>query len=87
MTIIEFGTQHCQCCPKVASSRDGAHDFFRYSPMNNALSPSRADARETVKFRHSHLIHSRPMKHIIKSLNETTHGYMNGLTMPINSTF
>ena len=31
-------------CPKVACSRDGA----RYSPVNNALSTSRADARETV---------------------------------------
>ena len=35
-------------CPKVACSRDGASDFFCYSPVNNALSPSRADARETV---------------------------------------
>ena len=31
-------------CPKVACSRDGARD----SPVNNALSLSRADARETV---------------------------------------
>ena len=38
--------------------------FFRHSPVNNALSPSCADARETVKFRHSHVIHSRPMKHM-----------------------
>ena len=35
-------------CPKVACSRDGAREFFCYSPVNNALSPSRADARETV---------------------------------------
>ena len=34
--------------PKVACSLDGARDFFRYSPANNALSLSRADARETV---------------------------------------
>ena len=40
--------QQCQFCPKVASSRDGSRDFFRYSPVNNAFSPSRADARETV---------------------------------------
>ena len=26
-------------CPKVACSCDGARDFFRYSPVNNALSP------------------------------------------------
>ena len=45
---VKFGTQQCQFCPKVASSHDGARDFFRYSPVNNALSPSRADARETV---------------------------------------
>ena len=32
-------------CPKVACSRDGARDFFCYSLVNNALSPSRADAR------------------------------------------
>ena len=32
---------------KVACSRDGARDFF-YSLVNNALSPSRADAKETV---------------------------------------
>ena len=44
MTLIEFGTQQCQFCPKVAASRDGACDFFRYSPVNNALSPSRAVA-------------------------------------------
>ena len=25
---IEFGTQQCQFCPKVASLRDGARDFF-----------------------------------------------------------
>ena len=49
MTLIESGPQQCQFCAKlVASSRDGACDFFRYSPVNNALSPSRADARETV---------------------------------------
>ena len=48
MTLIEFGTQQCQFCVKVTSSRDGARDFFRYSPVNNALSPSHADARETV---------------------------------------
>ena len=35
-------------CPKVACSRDGARDFFCDSPVNNALSPSRADANETV---------------------------------------
>ena len=35
-------------CPKVACSRDGARDSFCYSPVNNALSPSRADARKTV---------------------------------------
>ena len=36
-------------CPKVACPRDGARDFFFVnSPVNNALSPSRADARETV---------------------------------------
>ena len=35
-------------CPKVACSRDGARDFFCYSPVNNALSPLRTDARETV---------------------------------------
>ena len=35
-------------CPKVAYSRDGARDFVCYSPVNNALSPSRADERETV---------------------------------------
>ena len=34
-------------CPKVACFRDGSRDFF-YSPVNNTLSPSRADARETV---------------------------------------
>ena len=34
-------------CPKVACSRDCARDFFCYSTVNNALSPSRADARET----------------------------------------
>ena len=28
-------------CPKVACSSDGARDFFCYSPVNNALSPSR----------------------------------------------
>ena len=44
MMLIEFGTQQCQFCPKVASLRDGARDFFHYSPVNNALSPSRADA-------------------------------------------
>ena len=27
---------------------DDACDFFRYSPVNNALSPSRADARKTL---------------------------------------
>ena len=48
MTLIEFGTQQCQFCPTVVSSHDGACDFFHYSPVNNALSPSRADARETV---------------------------------------
>ena len=48
MTFIEFGTQECQFCLKVASSRDGAREFFPYSPVNNALSPFRADARETV---------------------------------------
>ena len=48
MTSIEFGTQQCQFFPKVASSRDGACDFFRYSPVYNALSPTRADAKETV---------------------------------------
>ena len=48
MTLIEFGTQQCQFCPKVASSRDGACDFFRYSSVNNAWPPSRAAARETV---------------------------------------
>ncbi len=26
---------------KVAPSRDGARDFFRYSPVDNVLSPSR----------------------------------------------
>ena len=41
-TFVVFG------CPKVACSRDGARDFFCYSPVDNALSPSRADARETV---------------------------------------
>ena len=36
-------------CPKIACSRDGARDFFViHAPVNNALSPSRADARETV---------------------------------------
>ena len=30
-------------CPKVACCRDGARDFFCYSPVNNALSPSRAE--------------------------------------------
>ena len=35
-------------CPKVACSRDGALYFFCYSLVNNALSSSRADARETV---------------------------------------
>ena len=37
-------------CRKVACSRDGGREqiFFCYSPVNNALSPSRADARETV---------------------------------------
>ena len=36
-------------CPKVACSCDGARDFFTgYSPVNNELSPSRADARDTV---------------------------------------
>ena len=35
-------------CPKVACSRDSARDFFGYSPVNNALSHSSADARETV---------------------------------------
>ena len=35
-------------CSKVPCSRDGARDFFCYSPVNNALSPPRADARETV---------------------------------------
>ena len=35
-------------CPKVACSRDGSRDFFCYQPVNIALSPSRADARETV---------------------------------------
>ena len=34
-------------CPKVACSNDGAGDFC-YSPVNNALSLLRADARETV---------------------------------------
>ena len=34
--------------PKVACSRDGARYFFCYSPVNNALSPLRADAKETV---------------------------------------
>ena len=29
-------------CPKVACFRDGARDVFCYSPVNNALSPSRA---------------------------------------------
>ena len=33
-TFAVFG---CPCC------RDGARDFFCYSPVNNALSPSRAD--------------------------------------------
>ena len=33
-------------CPTFACSRDGARDFFCYSPVNNALSPSRADACE-----------------------------------------
>ena len=35
-------------CPKVACSCDGARDFFLLFTVNNALSPSRADARETV---------------------------------------
>ena len=35
-------------CPKVACSGDCARDFFCYSLVNNALSPSSADARETV---------------------------------------
>ena len=35
-------------CPKVACSRDGARDSFCYLRVDNALSPSRADARETV---------------------------------------
>ena len=34
--------------PKVACSGDLARDLFCYSPVNNALSSSRADARETV---------------------------------------
>ena len=33
MTLIDFGTQQCQFCPKVASSRDGARDFFRCLPL------------------------------------------------------
>ena len=49
-------------CPKIACSRDGARDFC-YSPVNNALSPSRADANETVSFPQSHVIRSLPMKH------------------------
>ena len=35
-------------CPKVPCSRDGARDYFCYSPVNNAFSPLCADARETV---------------------------------------
>ena len=35
-------------CPKVACSRDDARDFFCYLSVNNALFPSRADARYTV---------------------------------------
>ena len=50
-------------CLKIACSRDGARDFF-YSPVNNALSPSGADARETVQFSQSHVIRSPPMKHV-----------------------
>ena len=40
-TLAVFG------CPKFACSRD-ARDFVCYSPVNNALFPFRADARETV---------------------------------------
>ena len=39
MTLIEFGTQQCQFCPKVASSRDGARDFSRCSPANKGCFP------------------------------------------------
>ena len=39
-----------------------AHVIFLFFPVNNALSPSRADARETVQFRQSHVIRSPPMK-------------------------
>ena len=35
-------------CPKVDCSCDSARDFFCYSLVNNALSPLRTDARETV---------------------------------------
>ena len=31
----------------MAFSRDGARDFFRYSPVDNVLFPSRAVARKT----------------------------------------
>ena len=48
MTLNLIGTQKCQFCPKVASSRYGACDFFCYSPVNNALFPSRADTRDTI---------------------------------------
>ena len=57
-TFVVFG------CPKVTCSRDGTHDFFCYSPVNNVLSPSRADVRETVLFRQSHMIRSPPIKHM-----------------------
>ena len=30
-------------CPKVACSRDGARDFFCYSPVNNVLSSCKGD--------------------------------------------
>ena len=34
-------------CPKVACSCDGAHDFFCYSQVNNALSPLCTDVLST----------------------------------------
>ena len=45
MTLIEFGTQQCQFCPKVVSSRDGAHDFFHFSPVNKGGFPFSAKCR------------------------------------------
>ena len=40
--------------------------FSRYSPVNNALSPFRTDARDAVGFRQSHVIRSLPIKRMEK---------------------